>query len=142
MPAASRAQLVRQFITFNLVGLMNTAVDFAIFTLLIWLGLNVPLSQVVSYSAGMGNSYVMNRLVTFKSGKVTAAASRKQALRFLALNLAVLAVSLGLLHAATSWLGLHPLLSKLLVTGVTMVLNFVGSRSWVFRNVAGDGAAG
>ncbi|MFD2874937.1 GtrA family protein [Paenibacillus rhizoplanae] len=53
---AWRAGMI-QFLKFNAVGLLNTFIDFAVFTLLHSLGmLNTP-AQIISYSAGTANSF-------------------------------------------------------------------------------------
>jgi putative flippase GtrA len=56
-----------KFIKYSLTGVMNTAVDFGVFALLTWLGLGMYISQVISYSAGILNSYIVNRSWTFKT---------------------------------------------------------------------------
>ena len=60
-----------QFIKFNVVGIMNTAVDFGVFMILNhYLGLIYAVSQVISYSCGMVNSYFLNKFWTFQKEKV------------------------------------------------------------------------
>ncbi|MFC6653470.1 GtrA family protein [Paenibacillus rhizoplanae] len=57
---AWRAGMI-QFLKFNAVGLLNTFIDFAVFTLLHSLGmLNTP-AQIISYSAGTANSFFWNK---------------------------------------------------------------------------------
>ncbi|MFF2484489.1 GtrA family protein [Paenibacillus sp. NPDC058071] len=126
----------KQFILFNLVGLVNTAVDFAIFGLLVWAGLHAAASQVVSYAAGMANSYWMNSRFTFKSSAGASAdgpIGGGRLLRFVLLNLAVLGVSVSLLYLAVERLTWNPFIAKIVVTCLTVLLNFVGSKRWVFR---------
>ncbi|MFF2909587.1 GtrA family protein [Paenibacillus sp. NPDC057934] len=123
-----------QFLKFNAVGLLNTLIDFAVFTLLHSLGMMYGLAQVFSYSAGTANSFILNKKVTFRdsnrSGKN--GFDRIQLLKFIILNLAVLGISLLLMQVLTDRFGVQVLLSKVLVTFVTVVINFFGSRKWVF----------
>lgn len=54
---------------FAIVGVGNTLVDLAVFTLLAqFLEVNVYLAQVLGYSAGTLNSYILNRSWTFRAG--------------------------------------------------------------------------
>ncbi|MRN55584.1 GtrA family protein [Paenibacillus monticola] len=125
---------VIQFLKFNAVGLLNTLIDFAIFTLLNSLGLVYTLAQVISYSAGTANSFILNKKVTFRDsdrGKKDSF-DRMQLLKFIILNLIVLGISLLLMHLLTDKLGIQVLISKVLVTFVTVIINFFGSRKWVF----------
>jgi putative flippase GtrA len=57
---------MRRIIAFGAVGLVNTGVDFLAFLLLTrWAGIEPLAANVVSFSLGAINSYVLNRLVTF-----------------------------------------------------------------------------
>ncbi len=58
---------IGEFIKFALVGLLNTAVDVAIFFLLTWVNTPYVAAQVVSYSCGAANSYLLNKFWTFRS---------------------------------------------------------------------------
>ena len=116
---------------FAIVGVANTLVDFAVFTLLAQVaGANVYLSQALGYGAGILNSYTFNRSWTFRAeGRFFSPALA----RFLALNLTMLAFSTGLMFLAINLGGLPKFPAKIAVTGVTMVVNFLVSRFWVFR---------
>jgi putative flippase GtrA len=121
---------MRQFVKFNLVGLLNTALDFVIFACLTWLGVFYIVAQCISYGLGMVNSYTLNKYWTFaQKGRLDS----KQVLRFTILNLGSLAFSLGLLVLfKDQWL-MNVIMAKLLTTIVTTLVNFVGNKLWVFR---------
>ncbi|AIQ44969.1 hypothetical protein R70723_02900 [Paenibacillus sp. FSL R7-0273] len=122
-----------QFLKFNAVGLLNTLIDFAVFTLLHSLGLMNAPAQVISYSAGTANSFFWNKKVTFRDRDAGKSGSdRLQLVRFIILNLAVLGISVLLMHMLTVSFGIQVLFAKVLVTGVTVIINFIGSRMWVF----------
>ncbi|QQZ63190.1 GtrA family protein [Paenibacillus sonchi] len=55
-----------------------------------------------------------------------------QLVRFIVLNLVVLGISVLLMHLLTGRFGIQVLVAKVLVTVVTVVINFFGSRKWVF----------
>ncbi|NIK76931.1 putative flippase GtrA [Paenibacillus castaneae] len=123
-----------QFIKFNLIGLLNTAIDFLIFTLLIWFGTYYLLAQLLAYSAGMINSLVLNNRYTFGKGEAASKHSLdlKMSGRFLVWNSILLGISLLLLATLTNWWGMEAVLAKALVTVTTVGLNFYGSKKWVF----------
>ncbi|KRE43277.1 GtrA family protein [Paenibacillus sp. Soil522] len=136
MSKTVRKRLIAQFIAFNIVGLLNTAVDFLLFTLLIWLGTYYLLAQVIAYGAGMINSFVLNSRYTF--GKGDRLTKRRQQLgisvRFIAWNGILLGITLLLLAVLTEWWRINEVIAKLIVTAVTVLLNFYGSRRWVFAS--------
>ncbi|MNC22010.1 GtrA-like protein [compost metagenome] len=122
-----------QFLKFNAVGLLNTLIDFALFTLLHSLGMMNAPAQVISYSAGTANSFFWNKKVTFRDRDAGKNGSdRLQLVRFIILNLTVLGISVLLMHLLTGSFGIQVLIAKVLVTGITVIINFFGSRMWVF----------
>ncbi|NBD24492.1 GtrA family protein [Paenibacillus glycinis] len=121
-----------RLLRFAAVGLLNTGADLLAFAMLTAAGCSVVTAQILAYGCGMLNSYLLNRSWTFGSG-----ASRYRELpRFLLLNLAVLAFVAWLLEQLHAGAGLPLLPSKLLATGAGMIVNYAGSRCWVFG--AGD----
>jgi putative flippase GtrA len=121
---------MRQFIKFNLVGLLNTGLDFALFSLLTWVGIYYIAAQCVSYGVGMLNSYTLNKYWTFaQKGRL----EPKQAIRFLALNIGSLLLSLLLLMLFKDTWGIAILAAKLLTTVITTLVNYAGNKLWVFR---------
>ncbi|MBO7747624.1 GtrA family protein [Paenibacillus sp. MWE-103] len=117
-----------RLLKFGAVGLLNTGADLLAFGALTAAGCPVLAAQALSYGCGMLNSYLLNRSWTFRSR-----AGRMQELpRFALLNLAVLAVVSWLLELLHAQAGLPLLPSKLLATGAGMLINYAGSRYWVF----------
>jgi len=118
-----------RFLRFCTVGLGNTAVDFTAFFLLTLGGVPYLLAQVLSYAAGVVNSFFLNRKWTFR---VTGKANVMEVARFVIVNGLSLLVSTGLLFILHDvdypglWFG------KLVATGGGTVVNFMGSRLWVF----------
>lgn len=66
-PDAKRDGLVlaRQFVRFNLVGVLNTAAAYAAYSLLLIIGSHRLLALVFHYLCGMGVSYALNGRFTF-----------------------------------------------------------------------------
>lgn len=123
-----------RFFKFAITGAMNTAVDFAAFFVLSWLGTGVYLAQTVGYSVGILNSYIVNRSWTFQTREHFWST---QFARFAVVNLGLLLLSLGVIWVLNGKLGLHKLIAKLFATGVTVVCGFIANRLWVFQNDSG-----
>jgi putative flippase GtrA len=114
---------------FCVVGVGNTFVDFIVFFLLTSIGVAALFAQVFSYMAGVVNSYVWNRLWTFR---VKRKATIEEFFRFITVNLLSLACTLILLFIYQE-IGNGPLLAgKMIATVGGIAVNFVGSRFWVF----------
>lgn len=125
----------RQFVRFGLVGLFNTGFDFAVFLFLAqamhW---DQVLAQAVAYLCGMFSSYLGNRFFTFARRDQF---RYQEVLKFAVLNafsLGLSALGIGLVQNMAG----PVILGKAGVTAVTVLINFVGNKRWVFaRREAG-----
>jgi len=129
---------ILQFLQFNLVGIINTIVDFLVYGLLNGL-LHVPylLAQTVSYSCGVANSYFMNSRWTFREQNKN---SKKQLLLFIAVNLLSLGVSLLVLWFCEDVIQIPDILGissrvwcKCIATVASVAVNFIGNKLLVFK---------
>ncbi len=138
-----------QFIKFNMIGLLNTAIDMALFAVLVKLGVYYLAAQVIAYGAGMLNSLWMNSRFTFaasaanqeeslfptRANRLLARAGLPDAataIRFAMWNGMVLVFSLLLLAVFKERLALSEVQAKIVVTSLSVVINFVGTKKWVF----------
>lgn len=120
---------LREFAKFALVGVLNTGVDVGIFFLLTHFGTPYPLAQIISYTCGAANSYLLNKLWTFRACGLSYA----EMLRFTIVNLASLAISLLFLHLFHYNMGLSLAAAKGGATVCALAANFLGNKLWVFR---------
>jgi len=121
-------------IKFALVGVVNTSIDFIIYALLTNFNLNYIAAQCISYSAGVINSYIMNRKWTFaQKGK----GSNREFFTFIAVNLITLVMTTFLLTVFYKWVGMSVLISKVLVTVISIGINYIGTKSFVFTKLQG-----
>ncbi|MFL6062282.1 MAG: GtrA family protein [Marmoricola sp.] len=105
------------------MGVINTGIDTGLFMLL-HDRLGILLANLVSTSAGMAFSFVVNGLFTFKAEKLTV----RHAVTFLATTgvtmWAVQPIAIHLLLHVVD----HVLVAKLLSIGICFVLNFAAYR--------------
>jgi putative flippase GtrA len=120
---------IKEFCKFALVGMLNTGVDVAIFSLLIWTGVSYLAAQIVSYSCGAANSYLLNKAWTFRSCGL----SYPEMVRFAAVNLVSLGISIALLAFFHHVAGMGLPVAKGGATLCALAANFVGNKIWVFR---------
>ena len=125
---------LRQFLIYACVGVINTAVHFAVFILLLRVfGVPVLAASTVGYAAGVANSYFMNRLWTFA---VTTRVNGVEFGKFVTVNLVAWVLNLAVLQYLTTVAGLGPEVSQVLAIGVSLVANFAGNKWWAFRSRA------
>ena len=144
-----------QLIKFALVGLSNTIVDMIVnigVTKLLELfftgGWITYVAKIIGYCCGILNSYILNSRWTFKEERRQDA---REIVSFVAVNLIVLGISLGLIWVFTNvfhidewWLGLGlpewltkliggRLFCSLLATVICIFVNFILNKLFVFK---------
>ncbi len=119
---------------FGLVGVLNTLVDFIVYTVLVsaivFFKENAALANVISYTCGLLNSFFFNKHFTFQSNVKLISL---QGLKFIVANLITLAISSGIIYLGTDMLSFSNMLSKLIAVPITLIINFLFSRLFVFN---------
>ena len=125
----------RRAISFSLIGIVNTGVDFLVFMICYSCFALAPgVSHTAGYAAGVVCSFILNRSITFKDG---ARSLFLQVLLFIAVNVLSWKVTTTLIDFLSDR-GLHAYLAKILVTLISMFINYFGYKKLVFK-VIGDG---
>ncbi len=123
---------LKQFLKFNAVGLLNTAVDYLVFALLTEI-LYLPdtPAKLISYSCGILNSYVLNTAWTFKRERKR---TPSEVLGFVLVNIVSLGAALAVLYVSRKLLHIETALFRnLIATPISMLINFFGNKLFVFR---------
>jgi len=116
--ALSQHEEFRRFVKFLALGLVNTAFGYAVFALLILLGLGPQIALALSFAIGVLFNYVLSaRLIFAQRG------FRKLPLYALA-YVGVYFLNAFCLHTAID-AGLQPLIAQALLTPLAAVLTFV-----------------
>jgi len=121
-----------QFVKFNIVGILNTVVDFLVYTALTELLhlVYIP-AKIISYTCGVVNSYIFNTSWTFKKERNR---DKKEMFLFLLVNLVSLGVSLGVMYACRNWFHIESdFICNIIATPVSVVVNFAGNKLFVFK---------
>jgi len=123
--------IVLKAMSFALVGLVNSAVDFGVFALAYYyFNLPIILANVLSWCVAVSGSYVMNSLTTFahESGRELRA---KAYFSFALSQVAGLVANTTTVVVASYFMPV--LIGKVLAIGVSFLVNFTLSHFIVFR---------
>jgi len=123
-----------QFLKFAIIGVLNFMTTIIVYTLLTrfipFFFLKLPLSEGLSYAAGMIVSFKFNRRWTFREYWKT---NYKEVLRFLATNAFSLVLNVLIFHILTSTVELYDIISVFVSAIFTVAWNFILSKYWVFK---------
>ena len=119
-----------QFITFNIIGVLNVVLTLALYFLLIFLGWHHLLALAAEYAFGICFSFFMNKRYTFKiRSKATPAMFGRMLTTYGLLFLC----NLVLLATAVDMLGINPYLAQPLCFAVLMIAAFFLQKLFVFN---------
>ena len=124
------APVVIQFLKFGLVGVSNTLIAFAVYTLLLkGFGVWYIAASAIGFAVGAVNGFFLNRRWTFR-GHVGDAFTP---VRWAVVQGCGLGLNLALLYVFVHDAAVDKLLAQAFATGVVTVLTFVANRAWTFR---------
>ncbi len=118
-------------IRFGLVGGINTAITLILIYGLTYLGLSYIVSNAIGYVAGFANSFVMNRLWTFRSSGPWG----REAVFFVLVFVISYAVQFAALIVQKEWLGVPVWLAQATSMVVYTAVNFLLNKIVTFRSL-------
>lgn len=126
----------RRAAAFTAIGILNTAIDISVFACLYQLaGFGVIAANLCAFLLAAGNSYAMNRRITFADRKRGRGRAEGFA-RFLVVGALALCASTAIVYLLS--LHMHPLIAKLIATAASTLIGYAGSYWFVFPG--SDGA--
>jgi putative flippase GtrA len=133
------APLLGQFAKFAIVGVSNTVLFFATYTLLVkGLGVYYLLASAIAFAVGATNGFLLNRRFTFP-GHVGDALTP---VRWTIVQAGGLGCNELLLFLLVTGLGLDELLGQAVAIGFVVVATFFANRAWTFRMPVAAAASG
>jgi putative flippase GtrA len=129
----SRALVLVQFVKFGIVGVSNTVIAFAVYTLLLKVfGVWYLAASAIGFALGATNGFLLNRRWTFREHVGDALTP----VRWGIVQGCGLGVNLGLLYVFVHDAQLDKLVAQALATIVVTVSTFFVNRAWTFRTPA------
>lgn len=121
---------LRQAFKFALVGVLNTLVGWAAFSLFFYLvKLDFRLANIISYALGLINSFIFNKLWTFQSKKYKAS----EIFWFICIFVIAFGTQYFLSLFLKDTLHWHPFIAFVAGNVVYTVLGFLGNKLVTFR---------
>jgi putative flippase GtrA len=118
-----------QFLRYALVGLAAAVGHYGTLIGLVESGAaGAVVGSLAGFVVGGVISYILNRRFTFASERSHAGAVP----RFAFIAGLAFAMTGGLMHVFTAWMGIHYVLAQLITTGIVLVWTFFANRFWTF----------
>ena len=131
-------RLVTQFAKFGLVGVSNTLIAYAVFTVLEEVfGVWYVAASGIGFAIGATYGFLLNRSWTFADH----GAQRGAAMRWFIVQGCGLLLDLALIAAFVEGAHLNKLIAQAFATVIVTVITFFANRRWTFRAHLGGGDA-
>lgn len=122
---------LRRVVKYGLVGMVNVALDFTLYAVLVSLGLWYPIAKTVSLVVATANGYTLNRLWTFRAG-----AHRNAVLtKYVTVQALCLAANIALLVLLIEGAGLHQITAQAIALPIIALASFAAQRLWTFGDL-------
>ncbi|PFK42202.1 sugar translocase [Bacillus cereus] len=120
---------MEKFLKFGLVGIFNTLITIISYIILVKLGMNYLIANIISYLIGVANSYYWNKNWVFRSNSKNLSVF----LKFLTVNLIVLAFNTVSLFILVDKLLYNEFIAQIFAIGIGMMINFSLNKIWTFN---------
>lgn len=129
-PRRPGARVLVQFMKFGIVGVSNTVLTFAVYTVLLKVfGVWYLAASAIGFAVGATNGFLLNRRWTFREHVGDALTP----VRWAIVQTCGLGVNVGLLYLFVHDVHLDKLLAQACATVVVTVTTFLVNRAWTFR---------
>jgi putative flippase GtrA len=125
-----RAPVLVQFVKFGIVGVSNTLLTFAVYTVLLKVfGVWYLAASAIGFAVGATNGFLLNRRWTFREHVGDALTP----VRWAIVQSCGLAINEALLYLFVHDVHLDKLLAQVFATAVVTITTFFVNRAWTFR---------
>lgn len=124
-------KLFSQMIKYGLIGVINTLITWIIFFVLMNVfGVDFKISNAVGYVAGFFNSFIMNKLWTFKGNETS---TIKQFIKFAAVFAICYLLQLGFVILLVEKISISENISQLIGMVFYTLIGFVFNKLFTFK---------
>lgn len=129
-PDGPKTEALIQLVKFCAVGVLNTAVNYAVYALMVLAGVYYIAGSLIAFAVSTANAYFWNDRFVFKN---SGGRWRGILKTYCSYALTGIFLNNALLYLLVDICGISELLSPLLVLVVTIPCNFLLNKFWTFR---------
>ena len=129
---SEKRNLLREFISFNIVGIINTIIIYGIYSLFIFLEFDYRIALFLEYCFGIVFSFLVNRKFTFKhTGRI----SLRMVVSMIGSYVIVFVLNMALLIVFVEKLFIGKYLAQLFALAISVAVSFFAQKYIVFRKI-------
>lgn len=125
---------IQELLRYGITGIATTGINYLVYTLLLCLDWNYLAANTIAWIFAVTFAYIANRRLVFRSENQV----QKELFSFVFLRFLTLLLENSLLFVCIHLLSLHPLVSKLLVSVITILGNYIICKCSIFAKGAAN----
>jgi putative flippase GtrA len=123
----------KEVIMYLIIGVLTTIINYVIFAVAVWLGLEELTSNIIAWIITIIVAYILNKLFVFESKSFEKSVITKEIISFTVARIATLGVEEAMLLVFVKIVGLNPYIIKLVANIVVIILNYIFSKFIIFK---------
>lgn len=128
-----RQYLNRETITYVIVGVATTAIDWISYTCFWKMGLDYRISTILSWLMAVLFSFFANKFLVFQSLRLHLPLLLKEAAMFVGCRLSTGGISVAIMYLCVDLFGMNQFIAKIYVSVFSLVSNYFLSKLLVFK---------
>lgn len=128
----------RESISYLIFGVLTTLVDWVVYAVLWRLGTDYRISTIISWCAAVLFAFVTNKLIVFQSFERSPSLLWKEFVSFVTCRAATGVVALLGMIVMVDYLHQGEFVGKLVVSAISLILNYVFSKLFIFKKKQSD----
>lgn len=131
---------IKELILYGIFGALSTILDIGLF----WFFANIVnlhylIANAIAWVLAVIFSFLANKYFVFKSKSFRKEVWVKEAAEFFGARGLACGVDMGGMYILVSFLGINKNYAKLIVTFIVIIINYVLSKYWIFKNKDNNG---
>lgn len=124
---------MQEIISYCFFGFLTTVINILCFYLLDKVGLTTYVNNLISWIVSVIFAFITNKLFVFKSKGFKIKTILRESLSFFILRVLSLGIDMGFLYLLFDVLNLSKMLSKIIVNIIVIIVNYIFSKLFVFK---------
>ena len=123
----------REVISYLIFGVLTTLVNWVVYGMMVRTGVDYRIATAAAWVVSVLFAFIVNKIFVFQSYDLHLAYVMKEIVSFTACRAASGVMEMVLMVIMVSWLNMDEYVSKVLVSIVVVVVNYVFSKLFIFR---------
>lgn len=127
---SKKRNIIKEIFSFGIIGVVNTAINYAIYSILVFIGIDYRIALFLDYCFGITISFFLNKNITFKhKGKIT----YKIVFSMIGSYLIAMCINFFFLIFFVEYLYINKYFSQFIALSISVAISFLLQKFVVFK---------